>query len=138
MVFLMNTDIYYNTFKQILAAPLFSLYHIKAKGKENLPDSSAVLISNHITYLDPIFIIAAANPKKPIHFVTKPLKGFNSFYRFSGQLSFGDKLAKGYYEKAKEILDNGRYLGVFPEGKRSLTGELGHFNNGASSIAIRT
>lgn len=147
-------DIGYKIVRALLAAPFFSHYHISIKGKENLlkPNTQelikpAVVTVNHITYLDPLFTIASLDKEDPVHFLTMSMskredRGFfdwiyDRLYDLTGQIIIGKGGWREYYRKAREVLGNGRYLGIFPEGRRSKTGELLDFKDGAASIAIR-
>lgn len=128
-------DLAYNGLKVGIAATFYSLYNVRAFGNKNIP-KPAILASNHFTYLDGFFIVAALREKDPIHFVTKPLGIYNHLYRLTGQIIIGNN--PSYYREAEEALNKGRYLGFFCEGKRSLSGELERFHDGAASMAIRT
>ena len=100
----------------------------------------AILISNHFSLGDPIRLAFIA--PRPIHFMAKQ-ELFNSKLKrfFLKQL-----LAFPVYRKqadmlslkqAMAVLDKNHIFGIFPEGRRSLTGELDSFEKGAAFLAIR-
>lgn len=102
---------------------------------------SAVVISNHRSYLDPIMLISIFPRQKTI------VKGV--FFRFpilrwvmksSGYIPFvmnGEfkyMMIEGM-QGMSAFLEKGGVLFIFPEGKRSRDGGLGKFQKGAFSIA---
>lgn len=128
-------DLVYYGIKTGFAAFFYSLYPTKPIGQENLIKPPAILASNHTSFFDCLFIIAALHHRKPIHFVAKPQKKYDRLYRSTDQIVLG---SNDFYRKSKQVLDNERYLCIFCEGKVSQRGELGRFHDGAASIAIRT
>ena len=129
------SDLTADIIKSLLVAPISVAYRITSKGKENLPKGRAILAANHTSYLDPSYLISAINPKKPIKFIAIPKKGFNLLYQITGQITLTNP------HKIKEaitLLKQERYIGYFPEGKLSRTGELNKFKTGGASIALRT
>jgi len=141
----MNPDITYKAL-QLFLTPFFSVsYHLRTTGKENLIQKPVIFASNHSSYLDPSIIIYALSKKEPIHFIAAQLKGiggiYEKLYKQTGQMVLKGKgilALKDFYEKSQQTLDKGRCLVIFPEGKRNNPRDIGKFNNGASSIAIRT
>jgi 1-acyl-sn-glycerol-3-phosphate acyltransferase len=147
-----TSDFVYKTLLRTLGPIFGSLYDVKTYGKENLPDGRAVLVANHTSYLDPFFMIAGINSKKPIHFCTLDFYKYSSsrfgkvqasivnfLLGLTGQIVFdGGKINKAAFRKIKMVLEDERYLGVFAEGKRSHNGKLNEFKDGASYIALKT
>lgn len=115
---------------------------MKVEGFENIPKEGAVIVaSNHVSYLDPAVLIASLNRK--IYFITKKEIFKNTFVNFilkkmnafSVNRENVDILA---FKKAINILREEKVLGIFPEGKRSLNGELQELKLGAIKIAMKT
>ncbi len=111
----------------IFGKPLVRLFFpIEVVGKENLPQSGpAILIANHASYLDPVFVLAAAD--RYARFLTKAeamRKGFTRwFFTRAGSIPtsryrIDPAAVRGLFSalKAKEI------VGVFPEGERTWDG----------------
>ena len=100
-----------------------------------------LLCTNHIENSDPLVVGIMA--PRPVHFMAKaelfsiPLIGkivplVNAFPVKRG-MSDREALRKGL-----TILKEGKVLGLFPEGTRSKTGELGQGLAGAGFFALRT
>jgi 1-acyl-sn-glycerol-3-phosphate acyltransferase len=117
-------------------------YRFEIIGKENIPQSGAVLVcSNHIDNLDPP-VVGMTFPR-PVHFMAKEelfklpvfgaiLKNVRAFPVKRG-MSDREALRKGI-----NILKEGNVLGLFPEGTRSKDGKLGKGLAGAGFFALRT
>ena len=115
---------------------------IKTKGKKNLiKESSLILAVNHVSYLDPIVLGVAV--RRQIHFIAKkeifniPILGF--IIRSLGAIPVDRKKANPVsIKKSFLVLKKGNILGIFPEGARSMNGELLEFNIGLIKIALKT
>jgi 1-acyl-sn-glycerol-3-phosphate acyltransferase len=111
-------------------------------GKENIPKTGGVLLcSNHISELDPP--VVGMTVPRPVHFIAKEelfefpvlktiLPHVNAIPIKRG-MSDRNALRKGL-----AVLKDGNVLGLFPEGTRSKTGELGEGLAGAGFFALRT
>ncbi|KOG89160.1 lysophospholipid acyltransferase family protein [Streptomyces varsoviensis] len=112
-----------------------------AQGTENVPRrGGAVLVSNHISYLDFVFCGMAARPaKRLVRFMAK-----ESVFRhkISGPLMRAMKhipvdRAAGMeaYKHALKALRSGEIIGVFPEATISESFTLKNFKSGAARLA---
>jgi 1-acyl-sn-glycerol-3-phosphate acyltransferase len=132
----------YSFARSLVSGILKPLYRIETIGLENFPEDGGVLVcSNHIDNLDPP-VVGITSPR-PVHFMAKeelfsvPVLGkivphLNAFPVKRG-MSDREALRKGL-----AILKEGKVLGLFPEGTRSKTGELGKGLAGAGFFALRT
>ncbi|MEU8888573.1 lysophospholipid acyltransferase family protein [Streptomyces sp. NPDC048442] len=125
------------------ARTLFKALDLKidTQGSENIPRSGgAVLVSNHISYLDFIFNGFAALPQKRlVRFMAK-----ESVFRHkvSGPLMRGmkhipvdRKQGENAYKHALDSLRSGEIIGVFPEATISESFTLKSFKSGAARLA---
>jgi 1-acyl-sn-glycerol-3-phosphate acyltransferase len=102
---------------------------------------SSLIISNHLSYLDPILLISLFEKQKTIiksAFFKVPV--FSWLMRRSGYIpsDAGGGNASLMLRNIENILGYlaaGGNIFIFPEGTRSRTGRLGPFNKGAFSIA---
>lgn len=131
------------SFCKVLAPIALKLpYRYKiVKGKNNIPsDGKFILCSNHISILDPFWILMGQ--KRQVHFMAKEelfKKTFfgwiiRSFGGFAVKRGTADKNA---VNKAFDILNEERIMGVFIEGTRSKDGELLPGKAGAAMIAYK-
>jgi 1-acyl-sn-glycerol-3-phosphate acyltransferase len=132
----------YSFVRSVVSGILKPYYRIETIGIENLPKEGGVLLcSNHIDNLDPPVVGITAS--RPVHFMAKeelfsvPVLGkivphLNAFPVKRG-MSDREALRKGL-----TILKEGKVLGLFPEGTRSKSGELGKGLAGAGFFALRT
>jgi 1-acyl-sn-glycerol-3-phosphate acyltransferase len=121
----------------------FKLFNrLEIRGLENFPeDKSVLLCSNHISNLDPPLVGSAA--PRMVHFMAKeelfknPIaKGIlNGVGAFPIKRGMSDKQA---IRKAMALLKDNKVVGLFPEGTRSKTRELGKGLTGAGFFALRS
>ncbi len=136
--------------KRIILAiirPLLMLifpYHIK--GKENLPQTTEggryIICCNHISIVDPVFLLVGQ--KHPVYFMAKSELFQNRFVAwilgtvmgaFPVERGKGDMSAVNH---AMDLVNNGKILGIFPQGTCVRSRELGKPKSGAALIAART
>lgn len=111
-------------------------------GAENVPkDGAVILAANHISNFDPPFL-GSFSPR-PVHYMAKIelfenkifAKIISALYAFPVKRGTADK---GAIKKATSILKNNEVLGIFPEGTRSKTGEMGKGEVGVALLASMT
>ncbi|ALC90101.1 acyl-phosphate glycerol 3-phosphate acyltransferase [Bacillus sp. FJAT-18017] len=133
---------FYDFAKNVVKLALKPVYRYEIIGQENVPkDGGVLLCSNHIENFDPLLV--GITTKRPVHFMAKEeifkvpvLKNVvlmcNAFPVKRG-MSDREALRKGL-----NVLKEGKVLGLFPEGTRSKTGELGKGLAGAGFFALRS
>jgi 1-acyl-sn-glycerol-3-phosphate acyltransferase len=130
-------------FFHISTRPLFKLlFKFQIFGVENVPPTGGVMLMiNHASYLDPIFIGAAV--KRNLHYMARSTlfkpgmidRFLRSLNAFPVHLGTPDRAA---IKNALKLLDEGNLLLVFPEGTRSHDGSLGKAQDGVGFMAYRT
>ncbi len=118
------------------------LFRIRARGTEHLPEGSFILVPNHQSYLDGLFVAAYLQPRaalatmfyaKERHVRSPWLKALAARCNTivmdpkRGFLSSLQQLAAG--------IMRGNNLMIFPEGTRSTNGELGPFKDSYAILA---
>ena len=125
----------------LLLIPVWILLRHKVIHHERLFfKGKAIIVSNHWSMADPV-LIAFVSPRI-IHFMAKAELFrswignlfFRSIYAFPVEREKTDLTS---LRKAKEVLDAGKVFGIFPEGKRSVTGDLDELEKGAAFMALR-
>ncbi len=120
---------------------LHILWRIEVVGKENIPRGHAhVIASNHLSDLDPVYILEAVFSWKRYTILAKqelfknPLIGW--FLSCMGAVPIDrGKGDMGTVNKVTDECKNGTPILIFPEGTRSKTGELLTLKSGAFLIA---
>lgn len=121
------------------------ILRVRVVGENNFPDEQVplVLCCNHISLWDPI-VLVAVNPKRQIHFMAKaelfknPLLAWligKQFGAFPVRRGTGDM---GAIDTAKNIVNDGKLMGIFPEGTRSKDGKLLRAKSGTAVIVAQT
>jgi 1-acyl-sn-glycerol-3-phosphate acyltransferase len=129
-----------------LGITLFKLFYrvfygLKIIGVENIPTQGGVILAaNHVSWQDPL-ILAAGSPRT-VHFLAK-----RELFRFPfGPLFHGLKAIpitrgesdRGAIRKCLEILQQGKILGLFPEGTRNKGDQLLPAQRGVSFMALKS
>lgn len=128
--------------KLILSPLAFLLMRPRVRGLRHLwRRGGAIVVSNHWALSDPI-LIALISPRI-IHFMAKQELFHNPVARFllmRGLYAFPvnrKQADMASLRQAMDVLQKGRVFGIFPEGRRSVTGELDELERGAAFLALR-
>lgn len=113
-------------------------------GSDHVPRTGgAVLASNHVSYLDFIFVGYAADPsKRLVRFMAKdsvfahPVGG--PLMRGMKHIPVDRAAGADAFQAAVDAVRGGEVVGVFPEATISRSFELKDFKNGAARIAAAT
>jgi 1-acyl-sn-glycerol-3-phosphate acyltransferase len=114
------------------------LFDLKVYGRENVPKTGgALLVANHQSYLDPVLV--ACQLHRPVSFLAKSELFKNPFFGwFIRQLhAFPVRQGEGDVGAVREAirrLDEGYILNVYPEGGRTLTGEMMPLEKGVALV----
>jgi 1-acyl-sn-glycerol-3-phosphate acyltransferase len=133
--------------KVILTPLLRTLYRPWIEGLDNIPDDgAAILASNHLSYLDWIFLPLLVPRRisflaKSDYFTEKGIKGWlkRGFFGGTGQVPIertGGDASNAALVTATRILREGRLLGIYPEGTRSPDGRLYRGKTGVARMAL--
>jgi 1-acyl-sn-glycerol-3-phosphate acyltransferase len=115
---------------------------LEVRGREHIPRAGPVILAaNHASAWDiPIHVIASS---RPIVFIAKDelYRGpvASSLWRLLGGFSVRrDTADLRAIDRAIRVLEEGKALGIYPEGTRVRHGELGPFLHGAAWLALLT
>ncbi len=129
-------------FGMIFVKPIiWLLFRPKVIGYKKLfRRGKAVLVSNHWSLGDPI-LLAAVCPRV-VRFMAKQELFTSKLKRFFFKTLFVFPVHRKHADIASlkyamSLLDKGKVFGIFPEGKRSVTGELDDLERGAAFLALR-
>ncbi|NLZ27705.1 MAG: 1-acyl-sn-glycerol-3-phosphate acyltransferase [Firmicutes bacterium] len=128
---------------------LFSLfyllvYRMKVTGQENVPwDGPLIVCSNHINWFDPTLVARAIGRGRQVCFMAKAelfdIPYFGNLISKLGAFPVKrDKADRRALLTALSILDQGKAVGLFPEGTRSRSGQLLEAFNGPAFIILKS
>ncbi|QDT88985.1 lysophospholipid acyltransferase family protein [Gimesia algae] len=114
----------------------------QSRGKENLPaKGGGLLISNHQSFLDPLLICLPLT--RPVSFMARdslfriPILG--PFMRYEFVIPINRRTTSSQsFRAAIENIENGNYVGIFPEGTRTTDGSVERFKPGFLALLKRT
>lgn len=125
---------------------IHSVYRLEKSGLENIPeDGPAVLVCNHVSFVDGLIIAAAC--RRPVRFVM-----YHRFFKIP-VLTFifrtgraipiapakeDPELLERAYDEIARALEAGDLICIFPEGQVTDTGEIILFRSGIQRIIERT
>ena len=125
-----------------LWSTLHILFRVRVIGADRLPKTTgALIIANHVSYADAV-IIGSLTPRWIRFLVWKPLydSSFKPVFDHLrttpiSQTSPRESLAS--LAKARQELEAGEIIAIFPEGQITRTGQLGPFKSGFERIVER-
>jgi 1-acyl-sn-glycerol-3-phosphate acyltransferase len=118
------------------------VYRFKVRGDEHIPtEGAAILVCNHVAFVDPVLLMAAS--PRPIRFImdakifATPVLGW--FFKLAKAIPITSQrddpaVYEAAFAKAREVLDDGDLLCIFPEGALTRDGELGEFKGGVMKL----
>lgn len=119
------------------------IYRLDISGFENIPDTGpALLISNHISYIDGLVIQASC--KRPIRFVIDKHIYEIPLVNYFMKLDKGIPIAPNRIDvtnaldQIQKSLEQGEIVCIFPEGELTHSGMIGRFKPGVEWILTRT
>jgi 1-acyl-sn-glycerol-3-phosphate acyltransferase len=125
---------------------MHSMYRLTRRGAENLPlEGPAVLVCNHVSYVDALIIGSASRP--PVRFVMYhkifdiPVLRF--IFRTAQAIPIASRkedpdLLTRAYDKVAEELSMGNIVCIFPEGRLTTDGQMNEFKAGIEQIIERS
>lgn len=133
----------YTGIKQLAGPWVEDGFDIHAEGADNVPEDDGVIVaSNHASWFDPVFLGAAVD--RPIRWMAKaelfrhPVLDF--FFSKAGQVKV-DRVSGGNQaavDRCVELTREGRVVGIFPEGTRSINGAVRRGKTGVARVALRS
>jgi 1-acyl-sn-glycerol-3-phosphate acyltransferase len=115
------------------------VFRLSVRGRENIPRKGPlIVVSNHASHADPPLVAVAVKSRRFAFMAKAELFRAGWFGKFLGWVGafpvrrgMGDRSAIRY---AREVLENGQTLLLFPEGTRSRDGSLGKPQSGIGML----
>jgi 1-acyl-sn-glycerol-3-phosphate acyltransferase len=128
---------------RLLLVPFFRVYfRLDGTGAEHIPERGAAIVAaNHRSFLDPFVIGVLA--RRPVYYMAKrelferPLQAWllSALGAFPVDRGAGDEQAMA---TARELLERGECVVIFPEGTRIRRGPLAAPRRGVGRLALQT
>jgi len=128
--------------KVLLSPVMFLLWRVRVEGREHVPATGPVILApNHVAFLDSVFLPLVL--RRRVTFVAKA-EYFDSwktawFFRAVGQIPMrreGGSASERALATARDVLEAGGALGIYPEGTRSPDGRLYRGHTGVARLAL--
>ena len=137
----MKVNRFYYFFRALVIPLLHILFPYRVTGRENIPsEGAAILCSNHVCMLDPLFI-ATATPRYIRYISKKELFGNRFLGWFFTHLGMFPVARGGTDMSAMRtmmaVLKEGGVLGIFPQGHRYRQDDNRALETGTAVIALR-
>jgi len=118
-----------------------TFYRLRVEGEENLPSGGALLVANHVSWVDPLLIGSGCD--RMIRFMMfRPfyeIRGLNGFLRRMHAIPIAggddDDAKREALEHARREIAAGHLVCIFAEGAVTRTGNLLRFRRGLERIA---
>lgn len=120
----------------------YPVFGMRVRGRENIPRTGPVLLcSNHSAKRDPVML--GVSQRRQVFYMAKEELFQNWFIGRLLRILGAFPVLRGSggsdaLQEAYSLLDENAVVGVFIEGTRSKTGELGRPKTGAALLAYRT
>jgi 1-acyl-sn-glycerol-3-phosphate acyltransferase len=140
-----GSPVFWVFLKHVALGPgLRLMFRPKVRGLENIPkEGGAIIAANHVSFLDPL-LVPLVVPRRRVMFLTKTKyidkPGLHQFLSGAGVIpvaSDAPGAAGGAVPAGVRAVQEGRLVGIFPEGTRSKDGLLHRGKTGVARIAIQ-
>lgn len=132
---------WYWAFRALLKALLLLRVRTDVSGLRNIPASGPfILVANHQSVLDPILVQTTC--PRPLHTFTKSTQFSGAFFRWVLARVYGIptrryRIDPQVVRVALRRLDEGKGVGIYPEGERSWDGALQPFRQGTIRLLLK-
>ena len=132
-----------NFFQRLVIKTITKFYPVKVVGKENIIVDGSLVICNHLSAIDVVYL-SKCYLKSDVNFVAKK-ELFNNAFMSKALSFFGaipvdrDKPSVSSILKIIKSLKNGKTMVIFPEGTRNRSGttELQNLKGGSGLFALK-
>jgi 1-acyl-sn-glycerol-3-phosphate acyltransferase len=136
----------YDVVQVLIRVILRVFYRVEVEGRENIPDGGCLIVSNHLSWADTVFVMYAFPRRPAIHTMANEATVFNT--RFKRWLMpklavFPIRRNRGLLDEEAvnlvyELLERGERVLIFPEGAYGRDGQLKPLKDGIGYFAINS
>jgi cytidylate kinase len=131
----------YKFIKILCVCILKTFYRFKIYGLENITKKAAIITSNHVSYFDPPILTAAI--KEEIHFLARAalfkIPVFKTFIKsLNTHPLYANESNLKTFKTVDQILKSGKKIVIFPEGTRSIDGDIQELLKGVAFLVNLT
>lgn len=132
----------YWVLKAVLSPLLYGFWRVRTVGRRHVPPRGPVILApNHISFCDSLFLPLVM--RRRVTYVAKA-EYFDSwrtawFFRAAGQIPMrrdGGTASERALAAARDVLQTGGIVGIYPEGTRSPDGRLHRGHTGVARLAL--
>ncbi len=132
---------HYRLARNVVVPLLRLIYRVDVSGRQFLPAGPALIVPNHVSYLDPLLVSLAAD--RPMRYLMYrglyETPGLEWLFRALGAMPISSKdprpVTAATLERARQALADGETVVIFPEGHLTYDGKLDAFRSGFQRIA---
>ncbi len=118
------------------------IYRFKVRGEQHIPtEGAAILVCNHVSFVDAVLLMGAS--PRPIAFLMDhrifnvPVLGW--LFKLVKAIPIAPQKEDGAtyeqaFDRARQVLEQGDLVCIFPEGAITKNGELGEFRGGVMKL----
>ena len=115
----------------------------RIQGRDRIPDGASLMVANHSSMADPIWVLMALGPRRSTYIMAKKqvmdVPVLSGLLRWAGAFAVDRGGADiSAIKKSLEVLKGGERLLIFPEGTRVRAGKQVEPKTGAALLANRT
>ena len=144
----MGSRLFYWLMKHWVIGPLLTtVFRPWVRGLENVPKTGpAIVVCNHLSFVDSIFLPLMVDRQmaflaKSDYFTGRGIKGFvvRLFFQSAGQLPIdrsGGKASEASLNAGLQVLEEGKVLGIYPDGTRSPDGKMYRGRTGVARMVL--
>jgi 1-acyl-sn-glycerol-3-phosphate acyltransferase len=137
---------FYRVALALIRLVVAALFRLRVTGRENVPSGGCLIVSNHLSWTDTVFIAAALPPDAVIHTLAERSTVFNTRFKrwllprlgvvpISRRRGVLDEAA---VDEVYRLLEAGERVLIFPEGAYGRDGQLRPLREGIGHFAINS
>jgi acyl-[acyl-carrier-protein]-phospholipid O-acyltransferase/long-chain-fatty-acid--[acyl-carrier-protein] ligase len=119
-----------------------TVYRVRIEGRENLPAGGALVVANHVSFVDGVLLILYF--PRPLRIVARADPTHGRWFRWLATdlgtifIEPGKRSVVQSIRTAREAVQQGELVCIFPEGRITRSGQMGEFRPGFLAVVKKT